>query len=114
IVASRLLCLYELPVRQLQEGLAAAELATDLQLQQLVASLVVQQRRGDVAGLRAAIALLGQPLHGKARREPPGTADRKTAGEAHRIDTADLRLTVAEGEYVEIALAPQIGAVELQ
>src|SRR5215469_2813758 len=115
VVVRRGLGLHELSVRQLQERLAVTELATDLELQQLIAALPVEERRRDVAGLRtAAGGQLVQPLDGDAWGEAPRAADREAAGEARGIDTADLGVAVGEGEDVEVVVAEQVRTVELR
>src|SRR5215472_4400274 len=114
VVARCILGLYELPIRELQESLAAAELRAGLELQQLVATLVIEERRGYVTVLAASVGQLTEPFGGEARGNAPGGAERKAHREADGVDAADLRVAVLQRHDVEVTVDPEIRRIELQ
>src|SRR5205085_12086309 len=113
IVARRVLRLHERAVGELQESLALAQLAADLELEELALALVVEQQRGNVGRARAAVGVGLEAVDGESRPEAPRPGYRAAAVGADRVDAPDHGVAVRQRADMEVAGAPEARAVEL-
>src|SRR5882724_13273359 len=98
----------------LQGCVALACLAANFQLEQLAAALVVEEQRWRGRELGASVADDVTMIDAQAGSDPPGASDWETAAGTECFYPAHLGIAVGEGEYIEVAAAPEAGCIELR